>query len=93
MTAHIIVSFTPNDAAKLKQYSEAAGATVKAHSGVFLARGAFELLAGESDHTVHAVIEFPSREAAQAWYNSDEYQALITLRNEGMAAAVFALVG
>ena len=33
-------------------------------------------LEGEWDHTRTVLIEFPSKEAADAWFYSDEYQAL-----------------
>ena len=92
MPAHVIVTFTPRDREKLKAYSQAAGPTVAAHEGEFVARGPLEVLAGQTEHQMHAVIEFPTREHAQAWYASAEYQALLELRGEGMDA-LFTLVG
>ena len=41
---------------------------------------------------MHAVIQFPTREQAETWYTSAEYQALLELRAEGMDA-LFTLVG
>jgi uncharacterized protein (DUF1330 family) len=93
MSAYVLVGFSVRDAEKLQQYAAAAGPTVKQHSGEFLARGPLTVLAGDTTHKVQVVIEFPSREAAEAWYQCDEYQALIALRNEGMTDALFTLLG
>jgi len=41
-------------------------------------------LHGEAPHPLKAVIQFPDKESARNWYNSDAYQAIIPLRNEGM---------
>lgn len=92
MPAHVIVTFTPQDREKLKAYSQAAGPTVAAHGGEFLSRGPLKVLAGSTDHQMHAVIQFPTREQAESWYASAEYQALLELRAEGMNA-LFTLVG
>jgi uncharacterized protein (DUF1330 family) len=40
-------------------------------------------LEGEFKPTRVVVIEFPNIERAQAWYDSDEYQAIVNLRLEG----------
>lgn len=43
-----------------------------------------KMLNGESDgHQMVFVIEFPTMEQLDAWHNSDEYQALVPLREEG----------
>jgi len=43
-----------------------------------------ELLNGESDgHQMVFVIEFESMEKLHAWHRSDEYQAIVSLRDEG----------
>ena len=53
------------------------------NSGKMVARGKLSKpLAGEYAHQVEAIFEFPTQEAAQAWYDSDAYQALVALRNE-----------
>lgn len=43
-----------------------------------------KILNGESDgHQMVFVIEFETIEKLNAWYNSDDYQALASLRDEG----------
>jgi uncharacterized protein (DUF1330 family) len=92
MAAHIIVTFTPLDREQLKAYSQAAGPTVAAFDGEFINRGPLRVLSGDTPHQMHAIIQFPSRAQAEAWYASDDYQALLPLRDKGMDA-VFTVVG
>ncbi|MCP4492922.1 MAG: DUF1330 domain-containing protein [Gammaproteobacteria bacterium] len=43
-----------------------------------------KILNGESDgHQMVFVIEFESMEKLDTWHHSDEYQALVSLRDEG----------
>ena len=43
-----------------------------------------KMLNGESDgHQMVFVIEFETMEMLDTWHNSDEYQALVSLRDEG----------
>ena len=84
MSGYVVVHATPKDADKMQEYGGAAGETVAKHGGEFICRGPATALAGESEHKVLVVIKFPSKQAAQDWYNSDEYQALIPTRLEAM---------
>ena len=92
MTAHVIVTLTVIDSAKLKQYSAAAGPTVAKFGGEFVGRGPLAVLHGETDQQVQVIIQFPTREDADNWYQSPEYQALIALRSEAMDA-LFTVIG
>lgn len=92
MSALVIVSFNMLDLKKLKQYSAAAGPTVASHGGEFLAKGAFNTLYGKTNFSMTAVIHFSSVEAATNWYNCDDYQQIIPLRNEAMESH-FQIVG
>jgi uncharacterized protein (DUF1330 family) len=40
-------------------------------------------LAGSADHHFEAIFRFEDRTALEAWYMSDDYQALIPLRDAG----------
>ncbi len=84
MTCLVIVDLTPTDKVNLGQYSEQAAKTVAAFDGHFIAKGAIETLHGEAAHPMKAVIQFPDKEAARNWYQSEAYQALIPLREQGM---------
>ncbi|MBD5769629.1 DUF1330 domain-containing protein [Marinomonas colpomeniae] len=84
MKTLVIVNLTPVDKTKLTEYSALAAETLKPFNGHFIAKGAIETLHGEATHPMKAVIEFPDKESAKNWYNSDAYQAIIPLRDSGM---------
>lgn len=86
MTSLIIVDLTPIDKIKLAEYSALAAETFKPFNGRFIAKGEIETLHGDTAHPMKAVIEFPDKESARNWYNSDAYQAIIPLRNSGMTS-------
>ena len=84
MSSYIVVELNVLDADKLAQYSQLAAPTVAKFSGKFIAKGAVKSLHGDQTFTNKAVIEFPSEQHAQDWYQSEEYQALIELRNQAV---------
>lgn len=92
MKTLMIVDLTILDKEKLAQYSALAAETLKAFSGQFLAKGPFEQIQGNSDFQAKAVIEFPDTKSAKDWYNSEQYQAIIPLREQAMHSQ-FHLVG
>jgi uncharacterized protein (DUF1330 family) len=67
----------PNETAL--SYLEQVEATVAPHGGKFLAMGAGDVTEGAWPGSV-VLMEFPSREAATAWYRSAQYQAILPLR-------------
>ncbi|MBJ7553776.1 DUF1330 domain-containing protein [Marinomonas spartinae] len=84
MTSFVIVDSTVIDQDKLAEYSAQAKATIEPYGGRFIAKGEAEILHGESEHSKKAIIEFPDKESARNWYNSDAYQALAPLREAGI---------
>lgn len=82
MTALILARITVRDPQQMQAYSAAAGPTVTAHGGAFIARGKHvETLLGPAGAPVVALIGFPSADAAKGWFASPEYQALSELRD------------
>jgi uncharacterized protein (DUF1330 family) len=80
MAAYIVVNATITDQALLDEYGAAAGATVAGHTiKPLVVTNEATVLEGEAGERV-VVLEFPSREAALAWYQSPEYQAVIDKR-------------
>jgi uncharacterized protein (DUF1330 family) len=92
MSTLIIVDLTPTDTEKLGVYSARAGETLKAYGGEFLAKGPIESLHGDAPFSTKVVIQFPDRDSAVNWYQSDAYQAIIPIRDQGMNSQ-FHLVG
>ena len=84
MSAFIVVGLTPRDTDKLQQYGASVPSTLAKYSGEILTKGPVQQLQGKFAHKVQVIITFPSQEKALGWYNSDEYQALIPTRDEGM---------
>lgn len=62
-------------------YAKQVPDTIAAFGGKYLVRGGHATqLEGHAQGERNVVIEFPNREAAQAWYNSNAYQAIIQHR-------------
>jgi uncharacterized protein (DUF1330 family) len=81
MSAYVIVQETVHDQAMFDTYRKDVPATIAAHDGKFLVRGGvLSVLEGEWKIPRIVVVEFPNRAAAEAWYNSREYQKLVPLR-------------
>ena len=84
MSAYVIASVrsaAPDGREALAEYRRRNTEAVAAHGGRFLVRGGpHETLEGGWDPLRVVVIEFPDRNAARAWYDSDEYAPLRELR-------------
>ena len=91
MKAYWIAHVTVTDPAAYTGYQALAPAAFAAHGARFLARGgAHEVREGPALDR-HVVIEFPSRAAARACYQSAEYQAA-KARRDGAAVAHVVIV-
>jgi uncharacterized protein (DUF1330 family) len=92
MTAYF-VSFrdTMKDAARYGAYAQKAGGSLAGREArVIVGNGALTPLEGAPPDGL-VIIEFPSVEAAKAWYDSPEYQAVVGERlavTEGRAVIV-----
>jgi uncharacterized protein (DUF1330 family) len=83
MKAYFLIYETVHDAEKLRSLAPQLLPTIEAYQGRFLVRGgAFTALEGEMPYQRVAVLEFPSRAAAESWYHSPEYQRLVPLRSQ-----------
>lgn len=77
MTALWIANVHVTDEEAYKLYAKGATAAIAAHGGVFLARGGRHVQLEGRDRARNVVARFPSLEAAEACYHSDEYQAAL----------------
>ena len=81
MAAYAVIDVDATDAAKAARYRELSGPSVERHGGRFLARGGvLDVLEGDWDPKRLVVIEFPSADAARAWYESDDYREARAVR-------------
>lgn len=83
MTALIVARFDVKNAEKMEAYATAAGPTVLAHGGEFVAMGErVSALVGNDERQSLAMVRFPDVETAKTWFASPEYTACKPLREE-----------
>jgi len=81
MKAYLVAAETVHDEELFAEYRKQVVATVEAFGGRLIARGGKQtVLEGQWQNPRTVIIEFPTREAAEAWYKSPDYQKIIGLR-------------
>lgn len=82
MPAYIVASVQVTDPDGYSEYSAQVPATLEPFGGRFAVRGGeLEVLEGGEWFTPRLVVlEFPSRDQARAWYESDAYQRILPVR-------------
>ncbi|MEM7345627.1 MAG: DUF1330 domain-containing protein [Chloroflexota bacterium] len=92
MTAYLIAKVDVTDMDQYKNYIKVTPGIIEQFGGRFIARGGeVATLEGPEETRRVVLLEFPSMEQAKAFYNSDEYQAAIKIR-EGAATGSFIAV-
>jgi uncharacterized protein (DUF1330 family) len=82
------------DPQMFEEYRKQVLSTIEAYGGRFLVRGGkFTALEGEMPFDRIAMLEFPSRKAAEDWYNSPAYQKILPLRLNAMEAQFIVVDG
>ena len=90
MPAYVVAYVMVTDPPSMGAYASQVEAVTESFGGRYLFAGTgAEVLEGDWAQDGMAIIEFPSREAAQRWYDSPEYAPLKALRQ---AAGPTALV-
>ena len=90
MTAYVIASVNVTDPEKYKSYMALSPAAVEAAGGKFVVRGGnLKVMEGQWPCPRVVVIEYPTREAAEAFYNSPLY---VAARAEREGAAEFSMI-
>jgi uncharacterized protein (DUF1330 family) len=81
MSAYVIANIRVNDAERYKDYVSAVPALIEKHGGKYLVRGGeSQVLEGAWAPDRFVVLEFPSRDAALAFYNDPDYVPFRSLR-------------
>ncbi len=89
MAAYIVSRVRIRDRDAMARYMAEAPATVAAFGGRCLVRGGdVRALEGTWDHERLVVVEFQSKDAALAWYDSDVYRPLRELRQASAEAVI-----
>lgn len=81
MPCYSVGHITVHNPEGYKEYAAQVPATIAAHGGRYLVRGGNSNdVEGKMPHDRHVVLEFPTREALEGWYFSDEYQKILKIR-------------
>ena len=85
MPAYMISQVAVTDQGKFQSYLAQTQPIAAKYGAKPVAMGAqAKTLNGDKDgHQMVFVIEFPSMEQLEAWHRSDEYEAIVPLREEG----------
>jgi uncharacterized protein (DUF1330 family) len=84
---YAIVRVNISDEDRYADYRAGTVASLEPYEGRFIVRGgATECVEGSWDVDRTVVIEFPSIDQARAWYHSDGYQQLASIRREASDA-------
>ncbi len=84
--AYALSEVSPRDPEALEQYRDRAASSIAAHGGRYLVRGApVEAVEGNwPDQQAVVLVEFPSREGLQHWYESTEYAQALAVRDRAL---------
>jgi len=94
MSAYVIADMEPTDEARFMEYGrKAAEVTPKYGGRALVVGGETKVLEGKLRPHFVIVLEFPSMEDLQRWYDSDEYRALIPLRQSAAKTDLVAVDG
>lgn len=94
MAAYAIVDLDVKNADALANYRREVPTTVAKYGGRFLVRGgASVVLEGNWTPKRVVVLEFPSMDALQRWYRSDDYKPLLADRLRHSTANFIAVDG
>ncbi len=92
---YVIARIHVADLEAYQPYMAGSGASIRAHGGKILVRGgpADWIEGGDGPVGRVVVIEFPDRATATAWYNSDEYQAVVGIRHANSSGTLIMVDG
>lgn len=79
MAAYMIARIAVTDPDEYAKYASQTVALAEKFGGTFLVKGGPMTQIEGSGPDRYVVVEFKDRAAAEAWYNSDEYQAILPI--------------
>jgi len=92
--AFYISEFVVTDREGMKPYSAQVESTFRPFGGRYIVRGGkISTLEGEGPKGGMVVIEFDSRDQAQAWYDSPAYRRLMPIRHKSATSRVYIVEG
>jgi uncharacterized protein (DUF1330 family) len=82
MAGYFIANYTITNQAEYKQYIAAVGPILEGHGAENIVVDRDSMLLEGSAGQVTVVLRFATKAAAQTWYESPEYQAIMHLRTD-----------
>ena len=95
MKYYLVAALTVHDTSWQKEYTPNVSALVAKHGGIFMARThQLEKLEGDGDAPeVCVIIEFPSQDAAEGFYNDPDYEPFKESRKAGATGDLLLIAG
>jgi len=94
MSVYVVAQGRIEDRKKLDEYVGKVLPTISAGGGRVLAFDETpEVVEGEIDHPRTVILEFDSREAFRAWYDSADYQEILPLRLDSAPGSLILVKG
>jgi len=82
MPAYVVAMMNITDREVYKKYTDRTPPIVKKYGGKFLTRGeAFNCVEGQNYDGRLVILEFPSKDDVEAWYNDPDYQKAMEFRH------------
>jgi uncharacterized protein (DUF1330 family) len=83
MAAYLVGHITVKDEGLWQEYVDGVKESIAPFDCRIIFRGQLDrILAGNHDHNLVVVIEYPDKSTLDAWYSSKKYQSLIPLRDK-----------
>ena len=83
MAAYLVGHITVKDNELWQEYMAGVGESIAPFDSKVVFRGQLvKILAGQHEHDLVVVIEFPDQSTLDNWYGSEKYQSLIPLRDK-----------
>ena len=93
MAVYVVAQGNIEDPEKLNEYLQKAGPTIPPEARVLAADTSAEVVEGGIPSPRVVLIEFPSKEAFRAWYDSADYRAIVHLRLESAPGSLVVAEG
>ena len=94
MSAYLIADMEPTDEARFMEYGRKAAEVTQRYGGrVLVVGGEPKVLEGKFRPHFVLVLEFSTMEDLHRWYDSEEYRALIPLRQSAAKSDLVAVEG
>jgi len=94
MAAYVIAQLQIHDLEKYREYASRVPSTVAGYGARFLvSTDTADVREGAQPYPRTVIAEFPTMDAARAWYESDGYQVLVPLRQAATTGTLFMVEG